>query len=498
MAAVEAELCRRNLHRYVERAWPLVEPGRPFVDNWHIGLICEYLQAVYCDEINNLIINVPPRHMKSLLVSVFFPTWSWISQPQLTWLTGSYASPLAVRDALKSRRLLQSDWYRTRFGASFKMRGDQNLKSRYENDQGGSRLTFSFNSAVTGEGGDLLVVDDPLRAQDADNAAQREKVNEIYDQALTTRANNPKNPHRVIIMQRLHEQDLTGHLLERGAGLDAGERTQHLCLPAEYTPRLFLPLRGLADARSEVGQPLWPARFGVAEMAAAKQNLGERGYAGQYNQRPYADGGSIYKASWWAGQNRFLLGKENGEGSGQVVGRWLSWDTALKDGEQNDASAMVVLELLPEYRLRLRHAQWGKYSFPQLARVVLDEAERWNYDGKLRGVIIEDKASGISALQTLEQSAPAEIAEILIAFQPGQQSKAARARQASLWCERGCVLLPEPHESVPWLFDFEESLLKFPAARMNDPADAFTQAILYLENILAEGWRANIGGIIKH
>jgi predicted phage terminase large subunit-like protein len=230
------------------------------------------------------------------------------------------------------------------------------------------------------------------------------------------------------------------------------------------------------------------------EMVAAKQNLGERGYAGQYNQRPYADGGSIYKASWWAGQNRFLLAKE----SGQVVGRWLSWDTALKDGEQNDASAMVVLELLPEYRLRLWHAQWGKYSFPQLAQVVLDEAGRWNYDRKLRGVIIEDKASGISALQTLEQSAPAEIADKLIAFQPGQQSKAARARQASLWCERGCVLLPEPNESVPWLYDFEESLLKFPAARMNDPADAFTQAILYLENILAEGWRANLGGIKKH
>jgi predicted phage terminase large subunit-like protein len=485
LAARQAENCAHSLHTYVQNAWSLVEPASPFVDNWHIGLICEYLQAVTDLEINNLIINVPPRHMKSLLVSVFWPTWSWINAPQLRWLTGSYASPLAVRDALKSRRILQSDWYRQRFGRAFKLSGDQNLKGRYENDRTGYRLAFSFNSAVTGEGADVLVVDDPLKAQDADSPQQRERVNEVYDTTLSTRANDPRAARRVIIMQRLHEDDLSGHLL-RKMQLDGAPTYEHLCLPTEYAPRLFIPLHGRADPRQKPGELLWPGRFGEKENAAAKVNLGQRGYAGQHDQRPAGLGGNIYQAAWWQGQNRFDLR----QAESTVIGRWLSWDTALKDREQHDSSALTVWELLADYRLRLRHASWQKLQFPQLASAIQDEARRWMADGKLRGILIEDKASGISALQTLEQSAAPEIASLLRAFQPGQASKLARARQASLWCERGCILLPEPADEVPWLYEFEDLLYKFPAAQLNDPADSLAQAILYLENLLAEGWRA--------
>ena len=488
MHAKQAASCANDLHAFVRSAWGLVEPETPFVDNWHIGLICEYLQAVSALEINNLIINLPPRHMKSLLVSVFWPTWSWINAPHLRWLTGSYATPLAVRDALKSRRIIQSNWYQYYFGRSFQLCGDQNLKGRYENDRSGYRLAFSFNSAVTGEGADVLVVDDPLKAQDADSPLQRERVNEVYDHALSTRANDPRAARRVIIMQRLHEQDLTGHLLGK-LHLDGAPYYEHLCLPTEYAPRLFVPLRAHADPRSVAGELLWPARFGEAENAAARVNLGQRGYAGQHDQRPAPEGGAIYQASWWRAQNRSDVRSEQVN----VVGRWLSWDTALKDKEQHDSSALTVWELLADYRLRLRFASWQKLQFPQLASAIQDEARRWMQDGKLRGILIEDKASGISALQTLEQSAAPEIASLLRPFQPGQLSKVARARQASLWCERGCILLPEPCEEVPWLYEFEDLLYKFPSAALNDPADSLAQAVLYLENLLADGWQARQG-----
>lgn len=483
LSDVQVESCARNLHAYVRTAWHLVEPQTPFVDNWHIGLICEYLQAVSNLEIHNLIINVPPRHMKSLLVSVFWPTWSWIRAPHLRWLTGSYATPLAVRDALKSRRILQSGWYQARFGASFKLSGDQNLKGRYENDKTGYRLAFSFNSAVTGEGADLLVVDDPLKVQDAANHAQCARVNEIYDNTLSTRANDPRTARRVIIMQRLHENDLTGHLLGKMAQ-DGSAYYEHLCLPTEYVPRHFLPFHGRADPRTQPGELLWPGRFGPAENAAAKVNLGARGYAGQHDQRPAPEGGTIFQAACWQGQNRFCAGEYT------PVARWLSWDTALKDGEQHDSTALTVWELLPDYRLALRHAHWKRMQFPQLASAIEAEARRWMQDGLLRGILIEDKASGISALQTLEQSAGPQIASLLQAFKPGQNSKTARARQASLWCERGCVLLPQPSEAHSWLFELEHLLYAFPAAGLDDPVDSFTQAILHLENILAEGWRA--------
>jgi phage terminase large subunit-like protein len=486
-AVIETQHCASSLYAYVRAAWHLVEPQTPFVDNWHIGLICEYLQAVTDLEIHNLIINVPPRHMKSLLVSVFWPTWSWINAPHLRWLTGSYATPLAVRDALKSRRILQSAWYQRRFGGIFRLCGDQNLKGRYENDKTGYRLAFSFSSAVTGEGADVLVVDDPLKAQDADSQ-QRERVNEIYDNTLSTRANDPRAARRVIIMQRLHEDDLTGHLLGKMQE-DGAPYYEHLCLPTEFAPRLFMPFHALTDPRSSPGELLWPARFGEKENAAAKVNLGQRAYAGQHDQRPAPAGGNIYQASWWRAQNRYDIRQpELG-----VVGRWLSWDTALKDREQHDSSALTVWELLSDYRLRLRYAGWHKLQFPQLASAIQDEARRWMTDGKLRGILIEDKASGISALQTLEQSAAPEIACLLKPFQPGALSKIARARQASLWCERGCILLPEPDEEVPWLFEFEDMLYKFPAGRLNDPADSLAQAILFLENLLADGWHARQG-----
>ncbi len=489
LAEVQAERSKRSLHYYTKKAWQIVEPETPFVDNWHIGVICEYLEAVTRLEIQNLIINIPPRHMKSLMVSVFWPTWTWTHSPHVRWLTGSYTDQLATRDALKSRRIIQSNWYQERFGNMFSLTGDQNMKSRYENDATGYRLAFGFGGAVTGEGGDIIVVDDPLKAQDADSDTIRETVNSIYDGTVSTRGNDPKTVRRVVIMQRLHEDDLTGHILAKMQE-EGAHQYELLCLPTEYEPKRFFSSIGQMDPRVNPGELLWPQRFGEKENAAAKVDLGARGYAGQHSQRPAPAGGNIYQTSWWAGKNRY---KYRDYSPGEIVGRWISWDTAFKDAEQNDSSALTVLELLADYRLILRYANWQKLQFPQLAGAILDEAKRWNYDTKLRGIIVEDKASGISALQTLGQSAPSAIADLMIPFQPGQVSKEGRSRQASLWCERDCVMLPEPGDDVPWLMDFENMLYKFPGAKIKDPVDAFAQSILYLENLLAEGWRARTG-----
>jgi hypothetical protein len=334
LAELQAERCRRDFHYYVCKVWPIVEPETKFVDNWHIGIICEYLQAVTNLQIQNLIINIPPRHMKSLLVSVFWPTWTWTFAPQVRWLTGSYADPLAVRDALKSRRIIQSAWYQERFGSSFSLTGDQNMKSRYENNRTGYRLAFGLGGAITGEGGDIVVVDDPLKAQDADSDAVRERVNEIFDGTVSTRGNDPRTVRRVVIMQRLHENDLTGHILEKAKEPGANQY-EHLCLPTEYEPARFFSSIGLADPRSVPGELLWPERFGPRENAAAHADLGPRGYAGQHAQRPAPAGGNIYQVDWWKGRNRY----KSAEVANLVVGRWISWDTALKDREQNDTSA---------------------------------------------------------------------------------------------------------------------------------------------------------------
>ena len=485
---VQAERARRSLHYYVRAAWPVVEPETPFVDNWHIGLICEYLEAVTARQIRNLIINIPPRHAKSLITCVFWPTWVWTKAPHSKWLTASYGAELAVRDALKSRRLIEAPWYQARFGEAFQLTGDQNVKSRYENDRLGHRVSVGVGGLGTGEGGDYLVVDDALKAQDADSDAKRQAANEWWTGTMSTRGNDPASVCRVIIMQRLDDDDLTGHVLERAKDPDAAQY-EHLVLPARYEPQRFFSGIGKRDPRTTPGELIWPQRFNEKALRAIELDLGERGTASQMQMRPAPVGGLIYLAAWWENKNRFAARPET---FNRNVARWLSLDTAFKDKEYNDATGQIVWELTPDYRLQAREAWWKKLQFPQLASTVRDEIRRWNYDGKLRGVIIEDRASGISLLQTLRQESAPELAEMLIGFDPKQEDKVSRARQASLWCERGCVMLPHPSEAVPWLMDFEQLLFKFPTARIKDPADAWSQGILYLEHLIAEGWRARL------
>lgn len=207
-------------------------------------------------------------------------------------------------------------------------------------------------------------------------------------------------------------------------------------------------------------------------------------------QRPAPAGGGIFKRDWWEAENRF--DPEDEAFWNLCVGRWLSFDTALKDKESNDYTAMGVWELTADYRLALREVWWERLQFPQLAGRIEEEAWRWNRDDKLKGIIIEDKISGTSALQTLRQSAPEWLVGLLVGFEP-RGSKEGRARQASLWCERGSVLLPEPSEAAPWLWEFEEDFLfKFPGGAFDDPVDQLTQTVIYLEHFLAQGWRGRM------
>jgi phage terminase large subunit-like protein len=484
LAQVQAERAKRDFRYYIRQAWPVIEPATLYLHNWHIDIIAEYLTAITDGTLRNLIINIPPRGMKSILVSVLWPTWIWTHSPSKRIVSASASTDLVIRDAVKSRRVIQSHWYQARFGNVFQLTGDQNVKSRYENDKTGFRFSVSVGGAVTGEGGDILTADDPLKAQDANSDAQRLVVNDWWDQTMSTRGNDPKKVARLIIMQRLHTDDLTGHVLAKMKE-EGAEQYEHLCLPMEYEPKRFFSSIGLNDPRTQPGELLWPERFGATEVEALKASLGSMGAAGQLQQRPAPVGGSIYLVEWWQDQARF---RPTGA---DVVARWLSFDTANKDGEENAHTALSVFELLTDYRLFTREVSWKKLQFPQLAAEIEAQAWRWMADGLLRGIIIEDKASGTSALQTLAQSSPPEIARLLVAYMPSG-SKVARARQASLWCERGCVLLPEPGDpAYPWLYDFEhEHLYKFPVSAFLDPEDSFSQGILYLENIIAEGWQA--------
>lgn len=488
---MRAEKARRRLSEFVRQAWHVVEPSTLYVHGWHIDAICEHLQAVTSGDIRNLIINIPPRHMKSLLVSVFWPTWVWTKQPETRWLFGSYAESLAIRDSVKCRRIIQSPWYQRQFGHMFKLTGDANLKQRFENDKTGYRVATGVGGSVTGEGGDFLVADDPIKAQDARSDAVLDACIEWWDGAMSTRGNDPKTVARVITMQRLVERDLTGHTLDKMRR--GGTHYEQLILPAEYEPRVWVTGLGWKDPRTEPGELLWPERFGPAELAQIKSDLEETGVgpAGQLQQRPAPAGGAIYQKDWWKdGRNRYDPGDR--AIINRVIARWLFLDTAYKDKDSSDFTACSVVEMLPDYRIVWREVWRKRLLFPTLVDEIESTAKRYNVDEKLQAIVIEDRASGTSAIQTLQLSTAAWLSSLIVPFNP-QGDKAYRARQASLWCERDCVLLPIPSDAAAWLFDFFQELTTFPASAHDDMADTFSMGIIYLENYLAAGWQARNG-----
>jgi phage terminase large subunit-like protein len=486
---IRTELAGRSLRHFVRQAWHVVEPATPYVSGWHLDVICEHLEAVTRGDLRNLIINVPPRHMKSLAVSVFWPCWEWVTHPERRWLFASYAQSLSTRDSLKCRRLIQHPWYQERWGHVYQLAGDQNAKMRFENDRTGYRIATSVGGIGTGEGGDRVVVDDPHNTTEAESDAIRAATLDWWDVAMSTRGNDPKTVARVIVMQRVHENDLTGHVLEKAAR--GGQQYDHLVLPARYEPRAQVCGADLVhDPRSEPEGLLWPERFADEELRALEVDLGEDA-PGQLQQRPTKAGGAIFKREWWAdGRNRY--DPDDSSLAAQVIGRWLSYDTAMKDKDTSDFTARVVVELLADYRLLVRDIHLERLQFPDLVGLIEADATRWNHDGKLKGIVIEDKNSGTSAGQSLTKGTLPWLSDLVVMFTP-LGSKEYRAKQASLWSARDCILFPHPSDSVPWLFDFlgpepKGRLFKFPRIEHDDDVDTFDQIVIYLENFLSEGW----------
>src|SRR5215475_1548804 len=287
LSEIDAELASRSLAEFVRQAWVVVEPSTPFVPGWHIDAIIEHLEAVTAGQIRNLLINVPPRHMKSLLVAVFWPGWEWTRWPERRWLYSSYSAQLSIRDSVKCRRLIESPWYQARWADRFALTSDQNTKGRFDNNRSGYRLSTSVGGAATGEGGDRIVCDDPHNVQEAESDSVRKATLDWWDVVMSTRVNDPRTAAMVVVMQRCHQQDLSGHLLEQGGW-------EHLCLPAEYEGPRSATSIGFVDPRKEHGELLWADRFGRPEIDSLKRSLGSYAAAGQLQQRPSpVEGGMI-------------------------------------------------------------------------------------------------------------------------------------------------------------------------------------------------------------
>ncbi len=464
------EVSEASFRDFVKEAWEIIEPETDLKWNWHLDAVTDHLQACFTREITKLIINIPPGNLKSTITSVMFPPWIWVHEPSCRFLTGSYGEKLATRDSIKSRRIIESEWYQNNWGSTYQLTSDMNTKTRYENDKTGYRIVVSTGSGATGERGDILLMDDAHNMKDvlAVSETTLDANLEWWDQAWSTRLN--KGGVKILIMQRLHDRDIAGHELKKGGW-------EHLLLPQEYEPtRSRVTVLGFKDPRTVEDELLHPDMFDEQDRQQSKIDLGERGYAAQHQQRPSAKKGNLLKRDWW-GYYRELPPIDTHEISLH------SWDTAYKDKEQNDAWGFVY-GTLARNRVYIRDYFRRKMEVPEGERTI----KRVYFRDEPDGVLIEDKASGQSIVQfALDEQDEAEghdISGAMIPVVPIQviADKYARATAISPKCQAGYILLPDPEtypETRQWVDLFIEDMAKFPSGQYRDGVDAFTQLISY-------------------
>lgn len=480
-------------------AWHVVEPGKDYVHDRHIDAICDHLEAVSQGDIRDLIINIPPRHSKSIIVAVMWPCWLWTTEPETQWLYSSYAQSLSTRDSLKCRRLIESPWFQNFWGDKFKLTSDQNTKQRFDNDKAGYRIATSVGGATTGEGGDIIVVDDPHSADEAQSDAYRESVLEWWDNTMSTRLNDPKTGRRIVIMQRFHQADLTGHLLAKKEGW------VHLRLPAEYEPEnrcvtVDLKHDGYrwTDWRKDRNELLAPTRFGTAELEKLKSGMSPYAVAGQLQQRPSPAGGGVFKRDWFKLYPRgkfpplhyvvcsydgaYTENTLNDPCAGSIWGIWRENEKApykllllecwSKHFEYHDFRARVVSDYQTEF---------GEPHIPQHSHFVGQAADLKAKRPDL--ILIEAKANGLVLAGELRRmNMPVRT------YDPGKMDKVQRAHLVSHLVYNGLVYLPEseadgrPGKPMTWIEPFLDEVTAFPNAEHDDLTDTFTQVLTLLRD----------------
>lgn len=447
--------CEASYYEFFKRAWKVLEPKTPLRNNWHIKYLCDIFQKEV-ERIGerqpkgkDIIINICPRSLKSFIVSVMLCPWAWIKYPHLRFINSSHSEELSIKHCVDSREIIQSLWYQRNWGNNFRLSTDQNVKSHFRNNKTGLRLATSVSGGVTGHGADLIISDDLIDPKKAISEAARVSSNDHYDKALYNRLNDPEIGLRVIVQQRVHEEDTTGHVLKSDP-----ENYLHIVIPAEKSDHIK-PAH-LADFYQD--NLFFPSRFTAKILEAARKTL-SRDYPGQYNQRVAPKSGNIFDRKWF---NFFDHPPEDMEFYTQ------SWDLSFKKGPDN---SFVIGQV------------WGKrkgnhyliYQFrKQIGFVESQKAVAMtsiSYPKAIRK-LVEDKANGSAIMDSLKRYLPG-----MIESNPGKDSKEARWTAASPIVESGVVWLPSPSHH-PWVEDFLAEIETVPNSEFNDQADAMTQYLL--------------------
>ena len=477
LTAIELELKRReltNLKAFVAYFWDVVEPEMPMSWNWHLDELCRVMESVERGELMKVIINVPPGTMKSLLISVFFRAWIWSKDPSKRFLAGSYGGHLSVRDNIKLRTIITSAKYIALF-PSVVLTSDQNAKEKFETSKGGWSLATSVGGVGTGEHPDYAIIDDPLTEQQSRSDADREAANSWLDRTLSTRGVT-RDMRTIVIMQRLHEEDCTGHLLAKGGWY-------HVCFPMRYIGvvahadgRTELP--DILDRRRAKGDLLWPSLFPEHKIKALEIALGPYAAAGQLQQKPSPEGGGLFKREWF----KFV-------GAAPTIARRVrGWDIASTEAgtDKGDYTAGVkVAEAKSLYFFE--HAVHIQASPAGVDAVMLQTAQLDGIECAQR----EEREGGASGKTVTGARTKLlkgfDYAEVIVS-----KDKVTRAKPLRAQCEAGNVFIVRTGDpsADSWIEPFISELCDFPTGKHDDHVDGASCAFnaVLLEPVPEPQW----------
>ena len=439
---------RKDLALFTERCFYEANAGMPFDHNWHFDAIAHELKQVMDGKVRRLLITMPPRSLKSHSASVAFPAWILGHNPSKRIVCISYANDLAVELSNKTRKILEASWFKSLFPA---MRIDprKDTETEVRTVKGGYRLSTTIGGSLTGRGGSIFIIDDPMKAADAMSDTARNKVNTWFNQTLMSRLDNKKEDAIIIVMQRLHVDDLAGHVLKQGGW-------RHLNLPAICEEKVTIQTGENTFYEREAGELLHPSREPQYILDETKEILGSAAFSAQFLQQPVPADGNMVSWQWF---NRYISLPEKTY-SDKIV---QSWDTASKSHELADYSSCVTA-FVGKNDIYILDIFKGRLDYPELKKKIISMRKQY----KATTLLIEDKGSGTGLIADLKTDGVRSIGINPVA------DKVVRMSTCSAKIEDGSVLLPK---DATWMDDFKMELLAFPNGKHDDQVDALSQLI---------------------
>ena len=446
---------RQDLCSFVHRSFLELNPQSELVLNWHIEVMAAKLAACREGRIRRLIINVPPRHLKSHCASVALPAWWLGHDPSAQIICVSYGQDLSENLARGCRTIMETKWYQKLFPT--RLAAEKQSVQEFATTGQGYRIATSVGGVLTGRGADLIIIDDPLKPDQALSKSQRKTVNDWYDHTLYSRLNNKETGCIIVIMQRLHEDDLVGHLREQ----EGWEVVSFPAIAEQIEEHLVETPFGNYPKIRQLGETLHPERESHGTLARIRATIGEYNFAGQYQQSPAPLGGGLIKSAWF----KTYEPKELPERFDQIV---QSWDTANKPTELSDYSVCTTWGI-KDKSVYLLHVLRKHLDYPSLKREV--QSQRQAHNASV--VLIEDRASGTQLIQELRSEGLSHVT----AYSP-EGDKVMRLNAQAAMIENGFVYLPsESH----WLAEYLLEITTFPNAKYDDQADSTSQALSWIK-----------------